>query len=161
MNYDYDKIWEAKRQHICSCSQPFLKVFDGSKFFYQSGITHDFCIFYHERQLQFEIAVFDPKENVEQKRLYIGSAVIFDIIAGNVKKAHKQAMTPEIMLEMAADTIMKRLSLKYGKVYFHLLPGDIMVKQFLLDSPCAPGIAHIVIKWNVGSNFSRYHDISN
>lgn len=155
MNYDYDKIWEAKRQHICTSSQPFVKVFDGSKYFYQSRTTYDICIFYHERHLQFEISSYDSKQNVEQKRLYVGSNVIFDIIAGNLKKSQIQSMTPEVLLSLAPDTIMKRLSLKYGKVYFHLLPGDIMVKQFLLDSPCAPGIAPVTIKWDVGSNFSR------
>ena len=50
---------------------------------------------------------------------------------------------------------LKRLALKYGKVYFHLLPGDVNVKRFLLDPPSAAGLVPVTVKWNVGSNYTR------
>lgn len=155
MNSEYDKIWEAKRQHICTSDSPFVKLFDGSKYYYQKGATYDFCIFYHAAHSQFEISVYDPKEEAEKTRIYIGSHTVFDIIQGNMTKEEKASVTPEILLEHSAVNIMKRLSLKYGKIYFHLLQGDIMVKQFLLEPPCAISLNPVTVKWNVGSNFTR------
>ena len=127
-----------------------------SKHFYQKRKTYDICIFYHENFAQFEIASCDQRNKVEKPRLYIGSNTVMDIIRGNLSPDAKESTSPDTLMESVPSEILKRLSLRNDKVFFHLLPGDIVVKQYFLDVPCATGLDPVSVKWQVGSNYTRY-----